>query len=121
MSQNLRSTEQRELYDSYDNDAIFEPSATHANDPPWDNTVISTPHKPNAKHFQSLHWDERVAAQHFKPNAKFINVRMKYFLLRFGFAHFSNSSKSSNRCLIDPQTRCHKMNPNWFLYAEANL
>ncbi len=118
MSQNLRSTEEREVYDHYDNDAIFKPNATHANDPSWDNTVDSKPNKQNATHFQSMHWDNRVAAQHFKPNAKFINVRKKYFLLRFGFAHFSNSS---NRCSIDPQTRCHKMNPNWFLNADANL
>ncbi|XP_037032742.1 calcyphosin-like protein [Bradysia coprophila] len=74
MSQNLRSHEERRLYDSYDQEAIFEPSATHANDPPWDNNVVSKPHKPNATHFQSIHWDERVAAQHFKPNAKFINM-----------------------------------------------
>lgn len=77
MSQQLRSHEERELYDSYDNEPIFEPNATHASDPPWDNTVSSKPIKPNAIHFQSSHWDERVAAQHFKPNAKFINVREK--------------------------------------------
>lgn len=77
MSQNLRSTEERTLYDSYDNEEIFEPNASHANDPPWDNTVTSKPAIPNARHSKSSHWDERVAAQHFKPNAKFINVSVK--------------------------------------------
>jgi len=74
MSQQVRSYQERDLYDSRDGDEIFEPNPTHANDPPWDNTVNKKLVKPTAVHFQSSHWDERVAAQHFKPNAKFINM-----------------------------------------------
>lgn len=77
MSQQVRSYEERDLYDSYDRADradIFEPDLIHANDPPWDNTVSKKHAKPNETHSQSSHWDQRVAAQHFKPNAKFINV-----------------------------------------------
>lgn len=75
MSQLLESHQCYDLgYDRAEKDEEFIPNPTHADDPPWDNTVSNPPIKQNAIHFQSTHWDNRVDAQHFKPNAKFINV-----------------------------------------------